>query len=80
MNDNIPVRVGIGDFASMFNKACGHVPYAYQCRLACGDGADIGTPRGADSGPRMLFSADQYPHRPWKNSGGGTCLAVEPRR
>lgn len=29
------------DFPQFFRTATGHAPYAYQCRLACGEGANL---------------------------------------
>ena len=31
----------LSDFSIFFHTATGHAPYAYQCRLACGEGANL---------------------------------------
>ena len=53
------------NFRAVFQAAMGNesLPYAYQCRLACGPEAD---PENADSpsqGSGLSLSVDQYPDR-----------------
>jgi CRISPR-associated endonuclease/helicase Cas3 len=50
MNNNNPAHADIDGFSSMFYKACEYHPYSYQCRLACGDGADLERPETLTQG------------------------------
>jgi len=56
------------DFRQFFRTATGHAPYAYQCRLACGEGTNLDDDstrlRNVESGDCEFHRRSAINHQP----------------